>query len=116
MFHLPESTLKVVVISASFFLWSAVGKGQILLSGTGYDSTKYYGVSGVYVRSTGGAGSFTDSVGNYHLNVNENDSVYFTYHSKPTLKFPVKSIANYNEFDISLRVRLNEKYKPLREI
>ena len=116
MFYPPVSKLKVTVISAAFFLLSAVCKAQIILSGTVYDSTKYYGVSGVYVRSTGGGGSFTDSVGNYHIHVDENDSVYFTYHNKPTLKFPVKSIANYNEFDISLRVRLNEKYKPLKEI
>ncbi|MEP6617438.1 MAG: hypothetical protein ABJA57_12700 [Ginsengibacter sp.] len=95
---------------------SKVSQAQVMVSGTVYDSTKYYGVSGVYVKSTGGTGSFTDSAGNYHINVNESDSLFFSYHNKPTIKFPVRLIANYNEFDISLRVRLNEKYKPLKEI
>ena len=98
------------------FLFCFKLKAQVLLSGTVYDSTKYYGVSGVYVKSTGGTGCFTDSAGTYHINVRETDSVSFFYRNKPTVKFPVKTIANYNEFDISLRIGLHEKYKPLKEI
>ena len=110
--------LKIVLIILTFVFIVIPFRthAQVILSGTVYDSTKYYGVSGVYVRSTGGSSAFTDSVGNYHISVKETDSVYFTYHNKPTIKFAVQSIANYNEFDISLRVRVNEKYKPLKEI
>jgi hypothetical protein len=89
---------------------------QIIVSGTVYDSTKLYSVSGAEVRSTGGASTITDSMGIYHIQVTEKDSISFFYANKPTLKFPVKSISNYNEFDISLRVRVKEKYKPLKEI
>ena len=90
--------------------------GQIIVSGTVYDSTKLYSVSGVQVKSTGGAFSYTDSMGIYHIQVTDKDSISFFYANKPTLKFPVNTITNYNEFDISLRVRVKEKYKPLKEI
>lgn len=90
--------------------------GQIMISGTVYDSTKIYGVTGVFVKSTGGSTAFTDSVGIYHIYVAEPDSISFTYRNKPTIKFPVKTIMNYNEFNISLRVRVFEKYRPLKEV
>jgi len=40
----------------------------------------------------------------------------FFYRGKSTVKFPVKTIANYNAFDISLRVRVNAKYKLLQGV
>lgn len=98
------------------FVISKNGAAQILISGAVYDSTKTYGVRGVIVKSTSGASVITDSTGMYHLNVAETDSISFIYQNKPTVKFPVKSIINYNQFDISLRVRVLEKYKPLKEV
>ena len=68
------------------------------------------------VKSTGGAVVFTDSLGGYSIKVAEPDSVSFSYLNKPTMKFPVKSISNYTQFDIALRVHLTSKYKPLKEI
>jgi hypothetical protein len=91
-------------------------KAQIVISGTVYDSTKLYAVSGVQVKSTGGAFTTTDSSGIYHIRASEKDSISFFYANKPTMKFPVKAITNYTEFDISLQVRVKEKYKPLKEI
>ncbi len=89
---------------------------QIIISGTVYDSTKLYGVPGVNVASTSGLPVITDSLGAYHINVSENDSLSFFFHGKSTVKFPVKTIANYNAFDISLRVRVNAKYKLLQGV
>ena len=40
----------------------------------------------------------------------------FFYAGKPTQKFPVKTIRNYNEFDISLQVRVFEKFRILKEV
>jgi hypothetical protein len=89
---------------------------QIVISGTVYDSTKLYSVSGVTVKSTGGTSTITDSMGIYHIQVSDKDSISFFYANKPTLKFPVSAIPDYNEFDISIQVRVKEKYKPLKEI
>jgi len=90
--------------------------GQIIISGTVYDSTKLYGVRGVNVYSTSGATTITDSLGSYQIKVAETDSLNFFYKGKFTVKFPVKNINNYSAFDISLHVRVNEKYKLLKGV
>ncbi len=90
--------------------------GQITVSGTVYDSSKLYVVPGVNVASTSGALTTTDSLGAYHINVSENDSLSFFYGGKSTVKFPVRTIGNYTSFDISLRIRVNARYKLLQGI
>lgn len=89
---------------------------QIIISGTVYDSTRLYAVPSVDVFSTSGSSAITDSTGTYHINVAETDSISFYYKGKYTMKFPVKKISNYTAFDISLRVRINTKYKLLKGI
>jgi hypothetical protein len=98
------------------FLVSANSCAQIIITGTVYDSTKLYAVSGVDVYSTSGAFTTTDSVGGYSVRVSKSDSLYFFYKGKSTVKFPVHNIDNYTAFDISLRVRVNEKYKLLKRV
>ena len=90
--------------------------GQIIISGTVYDSTKLYVVPGVSVSSTSGLRTTSDSLGAYHINVSEGDSISFFYKGKSTYKFPVNTINNYNDFDISLRVRIDAKYKLLQGV
>ena len=90
---------------------------QIEISGTVYDSTKLYVVPGVMVNSTSGNNTFTDTLGAYHIIVaNAADSISFYYNNKHTIKYPVKSMNNYNAFDISLQVRVNDKYKLLKNV
>ncbi|MDB5222418.1 MAG: hypothetical protein JWN83_1085 [Chitinophagaceae bacterium] len=108
--------LKTAFFFLHFLLLANFVSGQIIISGTVYDSTKLYAVPGVIVKSTGGGIAVTDSLGAYHINTNEKDSISFYYANKPTQKFPVKSINNYNDFDISLLVHVFEKYKLLKEV
>jgi len=111
---LPE--FKITGYFLFFMLLINYATGQTIISGRVYDSTKLYVVPGVIVKSTGGGSTITDSLGTYHINTNENDSISFYYANKPTQKFPVKSINNYNDFDISLQVRVFEKYRLLKEV
>jgi len=90
--------------------------GQITISGTVYDSSKLYVIPDVSVYSTSGSHAITDSTGVYHINVTNKDSVSFFYNGKSTIKFPVKSMADYNAFDISLRVKVKQKYKLLAPV
>jgi hypothetical protein len=90
--------------------------GQITISGTVYDSTKLYVVPGVIVSSTSGLQTTTDSLGAYHIGVSEKDSISFFFKGKSTVKFAVKSMTDYTAFDISLRVRINNKYKLLQGV
>jgi hypothetical protein len=101
---------------AALCFFTSICIGQIIVSGTVYDSTKVYSVSGVQVKSTNGSFTFTDSAGIYHIKVSDKDSISFFYGNKPTMKFPVTTISDYGQFDISLRVGVKEKYKPLKEI
>jgi hypothetical protein len=108
--------LRIAIFFLFVLLSAEFAGGQIIISGTVYDSTKLYVVPGVIVKSTGGGSTITDSLGIYHINTNENYSISFYYSNKPTQKFPVKDIGNYNDFDISLQTRVFEKYKLLKEV
>jgi len=113
-----KRTLLKIFLSASLFQVVHTEKvtGQITISGTVYDSTKLYVVPGVNVSSTSGILTTTDSLGAYHINVSEKDSLSFFYKGKSTVKFPVKTIGSYTAFDISLRVRVKDKYKLLQGV
>lgn len=91
---------------------------QIVISGNVYDSSKLFALPDVTVQSTSGGISLTDSLGRYEISVQPADSISFVYNGKSTLKFPVKTIADYNSFDISLRVQLKNKdrYKMLKPV
>ncbi len=107
---------KFFITFFTLYLIANFVNGQIIISGTVYDSTKLYSITGVEVKSTGGDMGLTDSAGIYQISVTEADSISFYYRNKSTIKFPVKAITNYNEFDISLQVRVQEKYKPLKPV
>lgn len=58
----------------------------------------------VSVLSSSGRGTMTDSAGNYEITVPSDDSIYFSYLGRPTVKYPVKNINTLNSFDIALHV------------
>jgi hypothetical protein len=101
-----------IFIYASFYLLlfflvaSFAGRGQVRVSGTVYDLSKKNGLEAVSVMSTAGHGTMTDKTGHYSIVVNENDSIWFSYLNKPTSKYPVKSIQNFANFEISLHVSI----------
>ncbi|MEO5996997.1 MAG: carboxypeptidase-like regulatory domain-containing protein [Chitinophagaceae bacterium] len=80
---------------------------QVTVRGSVYDMSKTRPLAGVSVMSTSGKGTATNDLGNYTMEVNENDSIYFSYLGKPTVKFAVKTMSNVSGFDISLHVQTN---------
>jgi len=48
----------------------------------------------------------TNAEGHYEIDVEETDSIWFSYLNKPTRKFPVQKIVNPFEFDISIQVNV----------
>ena len=70
--------------------------------------TQQIPLSSVSVISTGGTGTVTDSLGRYTIYVKENDSISFSYLGKGTPKYAIKSIANLQNFEISLHVNVTE--------
>ncbi|HEX6334773.1 MAG TPA: hypothetical protein VFZ78_11140, partial [Flavisolibacter sp.] len=85
----------------------AQGQGQVRVKGTVYDSTHIYPVEAVSVMSTGGRGTMTDSLGRYQLDVQEKDSIWFSFLGKPTVKYPVLKIPDATQFDIALTLKVS---------
>src|SRR5665647_816460 len=90
--------------------------GQHTISGTVYDSTKIIPVMDVLVKSSSGTQAITDSTGHYEIVTTDKDSLTFIYLNKPTSKFAVKQVKNIGSFDISLHVRVVEKFKTMKEV
>lgn len=59
------------------------------------------------MQSSAGKGTVTDGAGSYSLVVSEKDSIYFSYLNKSTIRFAVTSIADPNQFDISINAPTN---------
>jgi len=96
---------KIFCILFFLFLTNTVA-GQVRISGTVYDLSKKIGLEAVSVLSTTGTGTVTDKSGHFSIMANENDSIWFSYLNKPTPKYPVLSIQNLNNFEISLHVAI----------
>jgi hypothetical protein len=64
-------------------------------------------VRDVSVLSTSGIGTTTDTLGRYSIKLPVNDSVYFSYLGKATMKFPVKQLSPDQPLDISLPVSVD---------
>ncbi|HRI23171.1 MAG TPA: hypothetical protein PLZ45_00790 [Ferruginibacter sp.] len=113
---LLRSFVKIVLLSFFLFCSSLFSSAQLTVTGTVFDASKRNYVEKVKVESTGGQQTSTDSMGRYRILVAETDSLTFTYNEKPTQKFPVKTIADINQFDISLQVHVKSRYNTLKEV
>lgn len=89
---------------------------QLLIKGTVFDSTKVNGVENVTVGNMAGQQIKTDSLGRYSIWALGNDSLSFTYKNKSTLRFAVKDIPDYQNFDIALLIKVPSKYKQIKEV
>lgn len=96
--------LKNITICIILVLLRLGVSGQVQIHGTVYERSARYGMSGVSVRSTSGAGTITDSMGHYSIKLPASDSISFSYQGKATQKFPVKDIPFNRPFDMSLHV------------
>ena len=101
-----NSTYSILSCLMLLLLTSLVVSAQVRVSGTVYDLSKKVGLEAVSVLSTSGAGTMTDKTGRYTLVVKEYDSIWFSYLNKPTPKYPVQSIQNFSNFEISLHVAI----------
>jgi CarboxypepD_reg-like domain len=81
---------------------------QVKISGRVYDMSQSIPLPAVSVLSTGGTGTVTDSTGRYKIFVRETDSIWFSYLGKPTPKYPVSTIVNTQNFEVSLHVNVTE--------
>ncbi|HVZ57766.1 MAG TPA: hypothetical protein VG870_14000 [Chitinophagaceae bacterium] len=89
-----------------FLAFSSARAQDHILKGTVFDSSRSYPLEAVSVLSTSGRGTITNREGHYELAVSAGDSVWFSYLNKPTMKFPVRKITDFEQFDIALQVNI----------
>ena len=87
---------------------SGVAVSQIQVSGRVLDMSRSVPLTQVSVMSTGGTGTVTDSAGHYMIFVHDRDSIWFSYLGKATPKYPVATIPNTSNFEVSLHVQITE--------
>ncbi len=95
-----------ILIVSVFLLAPDAGAQLYKVRGTVYDSSRNYPLEAVSVLSSSGRGAVTNEDGIYEIDVSEKDSIWFSYLGKPTMKFPVASIQNTLQFDISLHINI----------
>ena len=89
-----------------FVLTASQAGAQYRVQGTVYDSSHLFPLESVTVLATNGKGAVTNPDGRYTIEVSENDSIWFSYLGKPTMKFPVAKMQNITQFDIALQVNI----------
>jgi hypothetical protein len=80
----------------------------VSVSGTVYDITARRPLEAVAVFSNSGRGAITDSLGHYLIVVQKKDSIWFSMIGKTTMKFPVDTISNLDNFNVMIHVRATE--------
>ena len=104
-----NSRILIVTISIMCFLIAHPTAAQwYKIRGFVYDSSRLYTIEAVSVLSTSGKGASTNRDGYYEIEVMENDSIWFSYLNKPTVKFPVIKIINPMGFDVSILINVPE--------
>lgn len=65
-------------------------------------------LEGVSVMTTSGRGTVTNYNGQYSIEVEQTDSIYFSYLNKPTIRYAISAINVMNNFDIALHTPVTE--------
>jgi hypothetical protein len=92
----------------AILFWSALpAQGQVVIYGTVYDNSQKFTMAGVSVQTTSGLGTSTDSTGQYRIRMGLDDSIFFSYLGKTTLRFPAKEINPGQPFNMALAVSID---------
>lgn len=100
--RLPVFIATLLLISYSL-LQEATAQ-TVTVSGTVYDITARRPLEAVAVFSTSGRGTITDSSGRYMITVLAKDSIWFSLIGKATMRYPVDTISNLENFNVMIHV------------
>jgi hypothetical protein len=78
---------------------------NVTIKGRVFDISARRPLEAVAVISTSGKGTTTDSLGRYEIRVSLKDSIWFSMIGKSTMKYPVDTISNNDNFDVMIHVR-----------
>jgi len=94
---------RLIFFSATFCFITTAAYTQTI-SGTVSDYFSKKPLDAVTIQTTSGHHTISDSLGRYIISVNRNDSVWFSYLNKQTMKYVVDTITHPQNFDIALYV------------
>jgi len=98
----------VLWVIGSVLLLQKVSAQFVTISGTVYDISARRPLEAVAVFSSSGKGAITDSLGKYIITVLKKDSIWFGLIGKVTMKYPVDTISNQDNFNVMIHVRATE--------
>ena len=104
--RLPVVLLVLVIVSGC--LLPKLNAQYITISGTVYDISARRPLEAVGVISSSGRGTITDSLGRYSITVTTKDSIWFSLIGKTTVKYPVDTITNQDNFNVMIHLRATE--------
>lgn len=89
---------------------------QLIVSGKVYDRSGLRPVEGAQVITSSGHLAKSDSTGDYKISASPGDSIFFVYLGKATRKFAVNKLSDYENFNISIGVEVDPRYKLLENV
>ena len=107
MKYLSSVTVKpLLIVSLLLVGWQHADAQTWVLKGTVYDISERTPVELVTVLTTSGRGTMTDTMGRYKIEVDEKDSIYFSYQNRVTGKYPVAKMEDQTQFNMSLHIHV----------
>lgn len=100
-----RKSLPILLLVISVCLFAGARAQVITISGTVYDISARRPLEAVGVLSTSGRGTITDSLGKYTITVPAKDSIWFSLIGKTTMKYPVDTITNLDNFNVMIHIR-----------
>lgn len=97
----PQLVVTALFCSGFLLPWKTAAQQ---LSGTVYDFYSKRPLEAVTVQTSSGNTTATNAAGQYTINILKKDSVWFTYFTKSTQKYPVDTLRNLSNFEIALHV------------
>jgi hypothetical protein len=106
---LHKKLLFILIVLISFSAIAQQRKqGYVTISGAVYDISARLPIEAVAVLSSSGKGTLTDSLGKYSITVRWTDSIWFSMLGKTTIKYSVDTIANLDQFNIMIHLRVGD--------
>lgn len=100
-----RKSLPILLLVIFVCLFAGARAQVITISGTVYDISARRPLEAVGVLSTSGRGTITDSLGKYTITVPAKDSIWFLLIGKTTMKYPVDTITNLDNFNVMIHIR-----------
>lgn len=97
--------LPILLLVLSVCFLTEANAQVVTINGTVYDISARRPLEAVGVLSTSGRGTITDSLGKYTITVPARDSIWFSLIGKTTMKYPVDTITNLDNFNVMIHIR-----------